>query len=169
MTGASIGDTQPVKWSLLLANAIMLILMLTAVSHTGVSRFGRVRTGQSCLLHHITPRNNHHDKIYEKNHRLDKKLRVTCVRTEYDWDMRKKSAQRLLPAAPEMSRLPPSWSLRNVAAGALSSRSLTPYTETETTPICIHFPRHFLSGFIYQYSLQHFINCFFMNDTIHSS
>lgn len=37
--------------------------------------------------------------------------------------MREKSVKRPLPAAPELSGLPPSWSLRNVAAGAPTSRS----------------------------------------------
>lgn len=54
---------QPVKGSLILANAFVLISMLNAVSHTRVSRFGRVRKGQSCLLN-ISYRNIH---IYKKN------------------------------------------------------------------------------------------------------
>lgn len=106
----------------------MLTHMLTAVSHTGASRLRRVRTGQCCLLDHIVSRNNHRDKIYLKNPRVEERLNVTCVHREHGGEMKKKSVKRPLPAAPELSGLPPSWSLRNVAAGAPTSRSLTPYT-----------------------------------------
>lgn len=67
--GASIVDTQPVKWSLLATSISKRhhAHMLTAVSHTGVSRLRRVRMGQGGLLDHVFPGNNHGDKIFEKN------------------------------------------------------------------------------------------------------
>lgn len=51
------------------------------------------------------------------------------VWNKYDCDKKKNCITRVLPAAPELSGLPPSWTLRNVAAGALTSRSLTPNTK----------------------------------------
>lgn len=61
--------THPVRRSPLVACSISKrhhAHMLTAVSHTGVSRLRRVRTSQGVLRDHVVPRYNHHDTVYIK-------------------------------------------------------------------------------------------------------
>lgn len=75
------------------------------------------------------------------------------VHTEDDGVILEKNIKRPIPAAPEVSGLPPSWSLRNVAAGAPTSRShaLHPETEPEAPPMSIHIAPDVSKHFHYRY------------------
>lgn len=139
---------------LLVANAIMLTHMLTAVS-----RLRSVQTGQLLFTRPHRSQGHHRDKLHEKNRRLGKKLKVTCVNTEHDGEIRKTIRKETLTSCSWVVRAsailkPPQ--RRSGRAHQPLTHALHPETEPEAPPI--YNRQNQYGNCIYQCS---FINCIY--------